>query len=206
MLFLSALFGAVLFSFFTYASLYKTALPHWSALFYLLFIPIGSAYIYEKAQKYMKFAITFGLILGALAYAELGFKFIPQPDHKSIHLDIYGWDQIMKRANKQITDPKKEALGVSNWTLASRALFYDLPYKSTLYLIDKRKDQFDIWEDHKEIGKDIILINTTRFDTNPAKFMHCDSIKKVDSFDIKLNNYIVNSIVLFKCSNFQGVF
>ena len=33
-LFLSGLFGLTLIIFFTYASLYKTALPHWSALFY----------------------------------------------------------------------------------------------------------------------------------------------------------------------------
>lgn len=205
MLFLSALFGVVLFTFFTYASLYKTALPHWSALFYLLFIPIGVAFIYEKAKKYIKFAIGFGLVVGMLAYAELGFKFIPQPDHKSIHLDIYGWPEIIKRANKHIKNPQKEALGVANWTLASRALFYNLNYDSKLYLIDKREDQFDIWEDKEKIGKDIFLINTTRFDKEPSTFMRCDSLKRVEDFDIQLNNYIVNNIVIFKCSNFQGM-
>jgi len=205
LLFLSALFGVVLFSFFTYASLYKTALPHWSALFYLLFIPIGSAYTYEKSKKYIKFAISFGLIVGILAYAELGFKFIPQPDYKSVHLDIYGWDQIMQRANKQIKDPQKEVLGVSNWTLASRALFYNRSYNSKLYLVDKREDQFDLWEDNNLKGKDLILITTKRFHKQPQEFMKCTTTQQVDSFDIKLHNHIVNSIKLFKCSNFQGV-
>jgi hypothetical protein len=79
-LFLTALFGLVMIAFFTYASLYKTALPHWSALFYMLFIPLGAYYMLSISKKYLKFAIGFGLIISALAYGELGFKFMPSPD------------------------------------------------------------------------------------------------------------------------------
>uniref|UniRef100_UPI0026253A80 glycosyltransferase family 39 protein n=1 Tax=Sulfurimonas sp. TaxID=2022749 RepID=UPI0026253A80 len=88
-IFLSGLFGLTLISFFTYASLYKTALPHWSALFYLLFIPLGTYYMLEISKKYVKYAIIFGLFISLLAYAELTFKFIPQPNYQSIHRDIY---------------------------------------------------------------------------------------------------------------------
>ncbi|MCD6190421.1 MAG: glycosyltransferase family 39 protein, partial [Sulfurimonas sp.] len=113
-LFLSGLFGLTLIIFFTYASLYKTALPHWSALFYLLFIPIGAFYIIDSWKKYLYFAISFGLLLSALSYAELAFKFIPQTDYNSIHRDIYGWEKIMKRANSFMHDNSKEAIAVTN--------------------------------------------------------------------------------------------
>ena len=135
-LFLSGLFGLTLIIFFTYASLYKTALPHWSALFYLLFIPIGAFYIIDSWKKYLYFAISFGLLLSALSYAELAFKFIPQTDYNSIHRDIYGWDKIMKRANSFMHDNSKEAIAVTNWTLASRAIYYNRDYNSSIYLID----------------------------------------------------------------------
>ncbi|MDQ7043259.1 MAG: glycosyltransferase family 39 protein, partial [Sulfurimonas sp.] len=94
-LFISALFGATLLLFFTYTSLYKTTLPHWSALFYLLFVPIGVYYLYQKSlswRRYFKFAIGFGLLLSTLLYIEIATKIIPLPDENSIQLDVYGFE------------------------------------------------------------------------------------------------------------------
>ena len=204
-IFLTALFGLTLILFFTYASLYKTALPHWSALFYMLFIPLGSYYLYQNSKKYLKFALGFGLILSALAYAELAFKFIPQKDYQSLHRDIYGWDTIMKNANRYIVDDTKDAIAVTNWTLASRAIYYNRAYNSSIYLIDKREDQFDIWEDGSGKGKNLIVINTHFFKKDIDKYMRCSSVKELDTFDIKLNENIVNSIKLTLCKNFQGL-
>ena len=207
-LFLTALFGLVLILFFTYASLYKTALPHWSALFYMLFIPIGSYYVFRtssKAIKYLKFAITFGLLLSALAYAELGFKFIPLPDYQSLHRDIYGWDTIMKKANEQITNADTQAIAVTNWTLASRALYYNRGYNSSVYLIDDRDDQFDIWQKQSPLGKDLVVINTHFFTKNIAKTMQCDEVIPHAEFDILLNSNKVNTIEFVICKNYQGL-
>jgi len=204
-LFLSGLFGLTLISFFTYAALYKTALPHWSALFYLLFIPLGTYYMLDISKKYVKFAIIFGLFISALAYAELVFKFIPQPDYKSIHRDIYGWDTIMKRANAAIKNDKNEALAVTNWTLASRAMFYNRNYPSKVYLLDKRKDQFDLWEEKHKKGKDIIIINTHFFHKNVASTMKCNRVYPIERFDINISKRRVNTIELVMCKNFQGL-
>ena len=204
-LFLSGLFGLTLISFFTYAALYKTALPHWSALFYLLFIPLGTYYMLDISKKYVKFAIIFGLFISALAYAELVFKFIPQPDYKSIHRDIYGWETIMKRANAAVKDDKKEALAVTNWTLASRAMFYNRNYPSKVYLLDKREDQFDLWEDKHKKGKDMIIINTHFFHKDVASTMKCDKVYPIEHFDINISKHRVNTIELVMCKNFQGL-
>ena len=208
-LFLSSLFGIVLFFFFTFASLFKTALPHWSALFYMLFIPIGSYYLLELTTKaarvYLNFVIGFGLFISAYAYAELGFKFTPMPVYGSVHRDIYGWDEIMSRANAHIQNPNKEALGVTNWTLASRAIYYNLRNRTNVYLLDKRQDQFDIWQKESPIGKDIIFINTHFFHKTIYEYARCEKTTKIDNFDILLNSKKINSIELVKCSNFQGL-
>ena len=207
-MFLSGLFGIVLISFFTYASLYKPALPHWSALFYLLFIPIGSYYLLEIAKGYRKYiqaAVWFGLIISALAYIELGFKIIPLPDYQSLHRDIYGWDKILKEANSFVKDEEKDAIAVTNWTLASRAIFYNSAYKSKVYLIDDRYDQFDIWQKGSPIGKDLIVIDTHFFHKDIEKYMKCDSIVEDKSFDIMLNDHKVNTINLLTCKNYQGL-
>lgn len=207
-IFLTALFGLVLISFFTYASLYKVALPHWSALFYMLFIPLGAYYaLYTtpKVIKFLKFAIGFGLILSALIYIELGFKFTPLPDYQSLHRDIYGWDKIIKKANSYVKEPKKEAIGVSNWTLASRAIYYNRSYNSSVYLIDDRYNQFDIWQKDSPIGKDLVMINTHFIHKDISKNMKCDAINEIESFDIMLNSKKVNTIKLVECKNYQGL-
>jgi 4-amino-4-deoxy-L-arabinose transferase-like glycosyltransferase len=204
-LFLTALFGLVMISFFTYASLYKTALPHWSALFYMLFIPLGTFYMLQVSKNYLKFAIGFGLILSTIAYAELGFKFIPQPDHQSLHRDIYGWDTIIAKANEQITDASTQAIAVTNWSLASRGIYYNRNYDSSVYLIDDRDDQFDVWEKEKPIGKDLVVINTHSFKKDINKYMKCSKVIKHSEFDIMLNNSKVNTIQLIICKNYQGL-
>jgi 4-amino-4-deoxy-L-arabinose transferase-like glycosyltransferase len=203
-IFLSSLFGWVLIIFFTYASLYKTALPHWSALFYILFIPLGTYYLL-KYKKYIRFAIGFGLVISAVAYAELAFKFIPQPDYQSLHRDIYGWDKIMKRANENIKNNPHAALAVTNWTLASRAMFYNKNYNSSVYLIDDRDDQFDIWQKGSPMGKDLMVINTQFFHKDISKYMRCDKVIPHAKFDIILNSNKINTIELIECKNYQGL-
>ncbi len=205
LLLLSAFFGLVLILFFTYASLYKTALPHWSALFYLLFIPIGAVYFLQIAKKFIIFAVGIGLILSAFAYLELGFKFIPFPDYKSVHRDIYGFDTIMKKANAEIKNPKKEVLAVTNWTYASRAMYYNRNYPSKVYLIDKRFDQFDLWEKSMPLGKDVLFINTHFQHTDISAKMKCKTVDIVKEFKLKLNGKIENSVSLVKCTDFQGM-
>ena len=204
-LLLSALFGLVLILFFTYASLYKSALPHWSALFYLLFIPIGTLFFLEKSTKFITFAVGIGLLLSTFAYIELRYKIITFPKYKSIHRDIYGFDTIMQKANEEIKESSKEVLGVTNWTLASRAIYYNRNYPSKVYLIDKRHDQFDLWEKNMPIGKDVIFINTHFFHKDIKKTMRCNAVSKLSSFDLKINTMIENSIEFILCTNFQGM-
>jgi hypothetical protein len=170
----------------------------------MLFIPIGTFYMLQISKKYLKFAIGFGLILSSIAYAELGFKFIPLPNYQSLHRDIYGWDEIMKKANELIQNDTT-VLGVTNWTLASRALYYNRAYHSSLYLLDDRDDQFDIWEKGTAIGKDVIFINTHFFKKDIAQYAKCEETIPHAKFDIILNSNKVNTIELVTCKNYQGL-
>ena len=204
---LSALFGLTLIVFFWYASLYKRALPHWSALYYYLFIPIGVYYLYSsfnKAKKYITFSIVFGLAVTLILYIELIFKLIPFNDYRSLHRDIYGWDTITKEANK-LLENKNQALAVTNWTVASRAIYYNKDYNSEVFLIDNRYDQFDIWtKNSSPIGKDLLFINTHFFNAPISAKYKCKDVQVVKEFDIKLNNKKVNTIELIWCKDFQG--
>jgi 4-amino-4-deoxy-L-arabinose transferase-like glycosyltransferase len=206
-LFLSGLFGLTMIVFFTYASLYKRALPHWTALFYQLFIPIGCYSLYRvggRWRRYLYGALAFSLLLSLVAYAELSLKFLPLPDYKSIHRDIYGFDTIMREANTRLRDPDREAIAVTNWSVASRALYYNGPYRSDVFLIDKRTDQFDLWQNGTPIGRDLLFVNTHFFNKDIARKMQCDSVEPAGAIDIELHGNKVNTVAYVWCRNFQG--
>jgi hypothetical protein len=111
----------------------------------------------------------------------------------------------MSNANEQITDASTQAVAVTNWTLASRAIYYNRNYDSALYLIDDRDDQFDVWEKDKPLGKDLVVINTHSFTKDIDAYMKCSKVIKHSEFDIMLNNSKVNTIQLVTCKNSQGL-
>lgn len=206
-LFMTGIFGAVLIVFFTYNSLYAKALPHWTSLFYLLFIPIGTAMLLRLGggwRKYAYAAVGVSGILTLVLFAELRFAFLPFPDYKSVHRDLYGWDEIMRRAAEQITDPRHEAAAVTNWSLASRALYYGRPYGIDTYLIDDRYDQFDLWQQDTPVGKDLLFITTHDFKRDINATMRCEAVEPVDTFDLVLNGRKVNTVRLTYCRHFKG--
>ncbi len=205
-LLLSGIMAAVIVLFFGYASLYNKALPHWNALFFMLMIPIGSVYMYQASQRmrrYIIFAVIASLIISLALYLELLFKFNPFPDYRSLHRDLYGFDRIMREANARLK--QTEALAVANWSLGSRALYYNLPFKSNLFVIDRRKDQFDLWQKNDPIGEDLLFISTHDFNAKVAKNMKCDSIEARGSVDIMLQGRKVNTAVYTLCHHFQGL-
>ena len=206
-LFLSGIFGAVIMLFFTYNSFFARALPHWTALFYLLFIPIGTVMLLQKSgawKKYVYSAVGVSGLITLLLYAELRAPFIPFPDFKSMHRDLYGWGTIMKHAAAQITDPAHEAAAVTNWSLASRALYYGRPYGIDTYLIDGRYDQFDLWQKGTPDGKDLLFITTHDFKKGVKPSMGCMRTEPAETFDLTLNGRKVNRITLTWCRGYKG--
>ena len=84
-----------------------------------------------------------------LAYAEVAGKFITFLDYKSPFRDIYGYPEISRQADIIIRNNKSErikAVAVTNWTMGSRIMVYNIPYQREVFVIDNRKDQFDEWQ------------------------------------------------------------
>lgn len=207
-LFLSGIFGITLIAFFTYNSFYARALPHWTSLFYLLFIPIGTALLLQKSpawKRYAYAAIGISAAITLLLYAELRFAFNPLPDYKSVHRDLYGWDTIMKHVDETITDPAHEAAAVTNWSLASRAQFYGRPYRFETFLIDRRYDQFDLWQHGTPEGRDLLFITTHDFKKDIGRSMQCDRIEDAETFDLTLHGRKVNTVKLVWCRGYKGM-
>ena len=208
---LSVLFGATIIGFFLVTSLSERTLPHWPGIFYLLFIPIGSYNLYLAKEKwkrnYLYLSIGLSLVVMLFAYVEVAGKFFTFPDYKSPFRDIYGFPEIARKAdelvkNNSSTAPK--AIAVTNWTMGSRALYYSLPYKNEVFVIDNRKDQFDIWQKKSPIGYDLLFLNTYFNNLDIEKYVGCERVENAAKMDLILHKAKVDTVEFVWCYNYRG--
>ncbi|HEX5670023.1 MAG TPA: glycosyltransferase family 39 protein, partial [Sulfuricurvum sp.] len=157
--------------FFIGTSFLKPVLPHWPALFYCLFIPIGTVLLLQLTPKRASITrgiVIFSLILSALIHAELYGKWGAFPDYKSPFRDIYGFDtqtHLGAELLGQIPTQKK-ALAVMNWSYGSRLFYYSKPYKIKTFVLDDYNRQFALWEGESPFGYDLIILHSHFNDEN----------------------------------------
>jgi hypothetical protein len=209
---LAVLFGATIICFFLVTSIYERTLPHWPGIFYLLFIPIGTYNLYLASPRWKKnflyFSIGFSLVLTLFAYAELAAKFLTFPEYKSPFRDIYGYSAIAGEADQLLrknSAVRLKAIAVSNWTMGSRTMYYSLPYESEVFVIDNRKDQFDVWEKHSPLGYDLLFLNTHFHEWDIEKYARCDRVETAGKTELLINGAKVDTVEYIWCANFQGV-
>ncbi len=186
-------FSLVMALFFIYSSFYKIVLPHWSVLFYVLFIPL-SIYLFWGRQRLIRWSVGISAFIVLFLYFELAFKAIP-----SAHKDIYGWGITMSAAKEELNknqNPNK-ALAVANWTHGSRALYYS---QSDVFVIDERRDQFDMWEKSSPVGKDLLFVVPQGKDTASK----CTRSEKVKTVELKIREKKVQNMELIWCYGFEG--
>jgi len=214
---LSVLFGVVILLFFFYSSLYERTLPHWPSLFYLLFIPVGAYYLLSsgsgKKRKYFYFSVGFSLTVTLFLYAALPAKWFTFPDYKSPFRDIVGFETIAREGDAILrrgptagdaTPAQRRALAVTNWTMGSRMLYYNLPYGHEVFVADDRKDQFDVWQQAAPKGYDLLFVNTNFHQMDVPRNYRCDTSEPVKKIDIILNGGKVDTIEYVWCRNYQG--
>jgi len=100
--------------------------------------------------------------------------------------------------------PHRQALAVTNWTMGSRMLYYSLPYRYDVFVMDDRRDQFDIWQQTAPKGYDLLFVNTHFHQVDVPKMYRCDASEPAKKMDITLNGGKVDTIEYVWCRNYQG--
>ncbi len=208
---LAVLFGGTIMVFFLLTSFSERTLPHWPSIFYLIFIPIGTYTLLQAPEKWKRnflyFSVGFSLVLTLFIYVELAGKFFTFPDYKSPFRDIYGFPSILRQADgilkKEISAAPK-AIAVSNWTMGSRAMYYNLPYKNEVFVIDNRQDQFDVWQKNDPLGYDLLFLNTHFNELDIKKHVRCGQTDVAGKTDLLLNGAKVDTVEFVWCRNYQG--
>ncbi len=207
----AVLVGCSVLIFTLYASLFKFALPHWSAVFYEIFIPLGVVMMYKSFIRVKRgiviFSLGFSFIVALILQAELAVKAFRFPDYESPFSDVYGLKDVVRRANKiMTTDPSPDkALAVTNWTDVSRTLYYNLPFGSKVFLIDKHDERFSRWITASPLGLDILFINNHFHGRDIAHSMQCREVQDAGRMDILLHGGLVDTIDFVWCRAFGGV-
>ena len=209
---LAVLFGGTIMVFFLLTSFSERTLPHWPSIFYLIFIPIGTYTLLQAQEKWKRnflyFSVGFSLVLTLFIYVELAGKFFTFPDYKSPFRDIYGFPTIARQADeilkKDISSAPK-AIAVSNWTMGSRTMYYNLPYKNEVFVMDNRQDQFDVWQKNDPLGYDLLFLNTHFNDLDIKKHVRCEQTDVAGKTDLLINGAKVDTVEFVWCHNYQGV-
>lgn len=200
---LEAMFALVVMIFMFVSQYRQVALPHWISPFFALFVPIGVFYLYRIRPVLTRWTVGISLAIAFAVHAELITKIGKFPDYKSPFRDIYGWDTACAKASKLLCEQNStdKALAVTNWSMASRAIVYS---GAPVYLVDERKDQFDIWESGKPTGKDLLFINPKTFNADINGSYKCDTLAKVGEYNATIDGGIVESFSFEFCTNFGG--
>ncbi|MDD5212049.1 MAG: glycosyltransferase family 39 protein [Sulfuricurvum sp.] len=208
-LILAAWIGLCLELFFIGTSFLKPVLPHWPALFYCLFIPIGTVLFMQSSPKHASITrgiVIFSLILSAIIHAELYGKWGTFPDYKSPFRDIYGFELQTKQGSQLLVQIplSKKALAVMNWSYGSRLNYYSKPYGIKTFVLDDYNRQFALWENESPLGYDLIILHSHFNDENELTHIRCDSQTVLKKTDILINNGKVDSVEFVQCTNYQG--
>lgn len=100
----------------------------------------------QKKKKIAIYSVYFSLALSIIAQVLIATKPIAFPDYKNPFVDIYGWSDASTTATKLAKEKNITTLGVPNWSMASRVMYYsEMP---TIVLQDKNS-QFEYWSKNR---------------------------------------------------------
>jgi 4-amino-4-deoxy-L-arabinose transferase-like glycosyltransferase len=184
-------------------------LPHWTTPAWFCLAPfagIGLAKVWSTQHR----NVIRVLFVLQIALCLIGFGFVLSGGISSASIksnpiaDLYGWKIAGQKAAELTQATKADGIAVQNWTLGSRAAWYAKPIP--VFVLDQRKDQFDIWFGEIPQGAKILLINWSGMAFpapigSKSAFERCESL---DSLEIVRFGQVLSKFDFSLCSNWQG--
>lgn len=204
--FVSTVYLTVLFVFFAYVSISEVLLPHWMLVYFVIGIPLTVSHLLEKNNWKKTLIASFSLaaVINFTLLFESAFKIFPTEKTAALYEGIQGWDELVNQANSQLEriNAEKKALAVMNWTLGSRTLYYNQNKKNSVFVLDKRFDQFDIWNKNSPAGYDfIVLIEQAKKDEH-LSHLNCQSLNQIGEKITTIKGVPVNHFLYYHCHQF----
>ena len=184
-------------------------LPHWTTSAWFCLAPFAGIGL-AKAWSVQHKTVIRVLFIFQIALCMIGFGFVLSGGISSASIksnpiaDLYGWKIAGQKAAQLSQDTKADGIAVQNWTLGSRAAWYAKPIP--VFVLDERKDQFDLWFGQLPLGANILLINWSGMSFSPPvgsnlAFERCEHL---DSLEIQRFGQVLSKFDFSLCSNWQG--
>jgi len=184
-------------------------LPHWTTPAWFCLAPFAGIGLAKAWSVQHRFLIR-ALFIFQLALCLIGFGFVLSGGISSTLIksnpiaDLYGWKMAGQKAAELTQATKANGIAVQNWTLGSRAAWYAKPIP--VFVLDQRKDQFDLWFGQLPPGANILLINWSGMAFSApigdkSGFERCEPL---DSLEIQRFGQILSKFDFSLCSNWQG--
>ncbi len=185
------------------------SLPHWTTPAWFCLAPFAGIGLAKAWSVQHRFLIRAFFTL-QVALCLVGFGFVLSGGISSALIksnpiaDLYGWKMAGQKVAELSQATKANGIAVQNWTLGSRAAWYAKPIP--VFVLDQRKDQFDLWFGQLPQGANILLINWSgmAFSApigNKSSFERCEPL---DSLEIQRFGQILSKFDFSLCSNWQG--
>ncbi len=178
--------------FFVLASFKEPILPHWTAPFFAITLPLGVAHFPKRFLPIA--AVTW--LLYFVVHTELSMHWIKAAT--PAYRDIWGYQQIAE--DIMANTAPDTGVAVTNWTYGSRIMFYTRG-KRDLFVLDDRVDQFDLWQNGSPIGRNILLLLFS-MDNDTAKRFACKSKEDKGVLRIDVGADEVYSVQMVLCRGF----
>jgi len=207
---LLSLLGFFFIPFIIFASLSGGGgLPHWTTPAWFCLAPFAGIGL-AKAWSVQRKTVIRALFIFQIALCILGFGLVLSGGISSASIksnpiaDLYGWKIAGQKAAQLSQTNKADGIAVQNWTLGSRAAWYAKPIP--VFVLDERKDQFDLWFGQLPQGANIVLINWSGMSFSPpvaskSAFERCDLL---ESLEIERFGQVLSKFDFSLCSNWQG--
>ena len=184
-------------------------LPHWTTPAWFCLAPFAGIGLAKAWSVQHRFLIR-ALFIFQLALCLIGFGFVLSGGISSTLIksnpiaDLYGWKMAGQKAAELTQATKANGIAVQNWTLGSRAAWYAKPIP--VFVLDQRKDQFDLWFGQLPPGANILLINWSGMAFSApigdkSGFERCEPL---DSLEIQRFGQILSKFDFSLCSNWRG--
>ena len=184
-------------------------LPHWTMPAWFCLAPFAGIGL-AKAWSTQHRSLIRALFIFQIALCCIGFGFVLSGGISTASIksnpiaDLYGWKIAGQKAAELTQATKADGIAVQNWTLASRAAWYAKPIP--VFVLDQRKDQFDLWFGQLPPGASILLINWSGMAFpapigSKSAFERCEPL---DTLEVQRFGQVLSKFDFSLCSNWQG--
>jgi 4-amino-4-deoxy-L-arabinose transferase-like glycosyltransferase len=184
-------------------------LPHWTTPAWFCLAPlagVGLALWWKQGKRWLisLFLAIQGtlVVVGLTLVMTAGYPIANQMKSNPL-ADLYGWRSASTLANLLVKELKASGIAVQNWTLASRVAWYARP--TSVFVLDDRFDQFDLWFGSLPEGSNVILLNWSQMSFKPpvgeGQFRTC---RPLDRLSISHMGEALSQFELSYCQGWGG--